>query len=89
MSNEHTLNDTICPLCKADTIAFHGDKPEDQCGGCHVIVCSTCNAGFDLLYSAHAAEMESLDEVKTAIAARWNAYREPAGTVLPVAKGLH
>jgi hypothetical protein len=90
MSDEHKLNHTTCPMCNAeDGIAFHGDRPEDQCSGCHVIVCNACQAGFDLLYSAGASQCTELDEVKTRIAARWNNYREASPVAMAPAKGLH
>jgi len=89
MSEEFKLNHTVCPLCSADDVTFHGDREDHNCGGCHVIVCNTCDAGFDLVHSAGANSCTTLDEVKARISARWNNYREPNPVALPAAKGLH
>lgn len=62
-----------CPLCKGH-IAFHGD---DECSGCHLLVCMNCRAIFDLSNSVDPGnQCESLNSLKAAIALAWNRRAE-------------
>lgn len=62
-----------CPLCRG-RIAFHGD---DECSGCHLLVCDDCRAIFDLSNSVDPGnQCESLVSLRQAITLAWNSRAE-------------
>lgn len=59
-----------CLLCASRKVHFHKD---DECKGCHYIVCLDCKAMFDLSDSVDADnDCEELEDLQARIAVRWN-----------------
>lgn len=60
-----------CPLCGGEVRFCGGDKQEDCCG-CHRIICDACG-DFDLSRASDPDNTsETLDVLRERIAPRWN-----------------
>lgn len=65
-----------CPLC-AGRVSFCGldteVKNDDECDGCHYLICRNCEAVFDLSISVDPSnQVESLERLRELIKIRWN-----------------
>lgn len=60
-----------CVFCGSDELQFHMDE---ECDGCHYLVCPGCKAYIDLASSADPENSsETLEELRAKIATFYNA----------------
>jgi hypothetical protein len=60
-----------CPIC-GGVVAIHSDT-EDECTGCHHLVCADCKTWFDVSIAADPEnKLETIPELQAAVVAHWN-----------------
>lgn len=66
-----------CPFC-GGAAKFHEDE---DCNGCHNIICTGCKAFVDLSsYADPENECDELSELQSRIALRWNLRSQSTST---------